>query len=186
MQWRNSSNNYGLVSIAMHWLVAIAVVGLFALGYWMVGLNYYSGWYRTAPDIHKSVGILLFGLMLVRVIWRFVSPAPSPLRSHGRRTRMATKAGHGLLYGGLFVLMISGYLISTADGRAIGVFGWFEVPALITSIPNQADAAGLVHEYLAWGVLIFSGLHALAALKHHFIDRDPTLKRMLGRADDHV
>ena len=168
MQWRNSSNNYGLVSIAMHWLVAIAVVGLFALGYWMVGLNYYSGWYRTAPDIHKSVGILLFGLMLVRVIWRFVSPAPSPLRSHGRRTRMATKAGHGLLYGGLFVLMISGYLISTADGRAIGVFGWFEVPALITSIPNQADAAGLVHEYLAWGVLIFSGLHALAALKHLF------------------
>lgn len=183
MQWRNSPTNYGLVSIVMHWLVAIAVVGLFALGYWMVGLTYYSSWYRTAPDIHKSVGLLLFGLMVVRFIWRFVSSGPAPLASHGRMTRLATKGGHGLLYLGLFVLMISGYLISTADERAISVFDWFEVPALITSIRDQEDIAGLVHEYLAWGLIIFSGLHALAALKHHFIDHDPTLKRMFGRAD---
>ena len=80
--------------------------------------------------------------------------------------------------------MVSGYLISTADGRPIAVFDWFEVPALITSIPDQADVAGLIHEYLAWALLIFSAVHALAALKHHFIDRDPTLKRMFGRADD--
>lgn len=183
MQWRNSSSNYGLVSIVMHWLVAIAVVGLFALGYWMVGLTYYSSWYRTAPDIHKSVGLLLLGLMVIRVIWRYFSSGPAPLATHGRMTRLATKAGHGILYLGLFVLMISGYLISTADGRAISVFDWFEVPALVTSIPNQEDIAGLVHEYLAWGLVIFSGLHALAALKHHYIDRDPTLKRMFGRAD---
>lgn len=184
MQWRNSFTNYGLVSILMHWLVALAVVGLFALGYWMVGLTYYSSWYRTAPDIHKSIGILLFALMVVRVVWRFVSKGPAPLQSHGRVTRLATKSGHGVLYLGLFAVMISGCLISTADGRPIAVFDWFEVPALITSIPRQEDIAGLVHEYLAWGLLIFSGLHALAALKHHFIDRDPTLKRMFGRADD--
>lgn len=182
MHWRNSSNNYGLISIVMHWLVAIAMVGLFALGYWMVGLTYYSSWYRTAPDIHKSIGLLLLGLMVLRIIWRFVSQGPAPLASHGRTARLATKAGHGLLYLGLFAVMISGYLISTADGRAISVFGWFDVPALVTSIPNQEDIAGLVHEYLAWALLILSGMHALAALKHHFIDRDSTLKRMLGRA----
>jgi cytochrome b561 len=183
MQWRNSSTNYGLVSITMHWLVAIAVVGLFALGYWMVGLTYYSSWYRTAPDIHKSIGLLLLALMILRVTWRFLSSGPAPLASHGRLTRLATKAGHGVLYLGLFAVMISGYLISTADGRSISVFGWFEVPALITSIPDQEDIAGLIHEYLGWGLVIFSSLHALAALKHHFIDRDPTLKRMFGRAD---
>lgn len=183
MQWRNSSTNYGLVSITMHWLVAIAVGGLFALGYWMVGLTYYSSWYRTAPDIHKSIGLLLLALMILRVTWRFLSSGPAPLASHGRLTRLATKAGHGVLYLGLFAVMISGYLISTADGRSISVFGWFEVPALITSIPDQEDIAGLIHEYLAWGLVIFSGLHALAALKHHFIDHDPTLKRMFGRAD---
>ncbi|HAQ72807.1 cytochrome b [Stutzerimonas nitrititolerans] len=184
MQWRNSSTNYGATSILLHWLVAIAVFGLFALGYWMVGLNYYSSWYRTAPDIHKSVGILLFVLMLLRVLWRFLSPGPAPLANHGAVTRLATKLGHGALYIGLFVLMISGYLISTADGRAISVFGWFDVPALISGIPNQEDIAGLVHEYLAWALIIFAGIHALAALKHHFVDRDPTLKRMFGRADD--
>ncbi|WP_407293149.1 cytochrome b [Stutzerimonas zhaodongensis] len=183
MQWRNSSSNYGLVSITMHWLVAVAVVGLFALGYWMVGLTYYSSWYRTAPDIHKSIGLLLLALMILRVTWRFLNSGPAPLATHGRLTRLATKAGHGTLYLGLFAVMISGYLISTADGRSISVFGWFEVPALITSIPNQEDLAGLIHEYFAWGLVIFSGLHALAALKHHFIDRDPTLKRMFGRAD---
>lgn len=183
MQWRNSSSNYGMVSITMHWLVAVAVVGLFALGYWMVGLTYYSTWYRTAPDIHKSIGLLLLALMILRVTWRFLNSGPAPLASHGRLTRLATKLGHGVLYLGLFAVMISGYLISTADGRSISVFGWFNVPALITSIPDQEDIAGLVHEYLAWGLVIFSGLHALAALKHHFIDRDPTLKRMFGRAD---
>jgi cytochrome b561 len=183
MQWRNSSSNYGMVSIAMHWLVAIAVVGLFALGYWMVGLTYYSSWYRTAPDIHKSIGLLLLAVMVLRVTWRFLNSGPAPLASHGQLTRLATKVGHGALYLGLFVVMISGYLISTADGRAISVFDWFEVPALVTSIPSQEDIAGLIHEFMAWGLVIFSGLHALAALKHHFIDRDPTLKRMLGRAD---
>jgi cytochrome b561 len=89
--------------------------------------------------------------------------------------------GHSVLYLGLFLVMMSGYLISTADGRAISVFGLFDVPALITSIPNQADSAGLVHEYAAWALVIFAVVHALAALKHHFIDRDATLKRMLGR-----
>ncbi|MNW16318.1 hypothetical protein D3C71_2151320 [compost metagenome] len=62
------------------------------------------------------------------------------------------------------------------------MFGLFEVPATLTSIPDQEDVAGLIHEYLAWGLLVFAGIHALAALKHHFIDRDATLTRMLGRA----
>jgi cytochrome b561 len=79
------------------------------------------------------------------------------------------------------VLMIAGYLISTADGKGIIVFDLFEVPALYTGIPNQEDLAGLVHEYLAWTLVVFAGLHALAALKHHYIDRDVTLLRMLGR-----
>lgn len=181
MQWRNSSSRYGLVSILLHWVAALAVFGLFGLGLWMRGLDYYSSWYRTAPDLHKSIGITLFVLMLARLLWRFLSPPPGAPASHGQFTRLASKAGHALLYLGLFALMISGYLISTADARGISVFGLFEVPATLTSIPDQADVAGLIHEYLAWGLVIFVGLHALAALKHHFIDRDATLVRMFGR-----
>ncbi|UVE18135.1 cytochrome b [Pseudomonas sp. LS44] len=182
MQWRNSSARYGLVSILLHWGVALAVFGLFALGWWMVGLDYYSAWRQTAPSLHKSIGLILLAVMLLRLVWRFISPSPPLLDSYGRLTRVSAKAGHGLLYLGLFAVMISGYLISTADGRGISVFGLLEVPALITGIPDQEDVAGAVHEYLAWGLVIFSGLHALAALKHHFIDRDATLARMLGRA----
>ena len=181
MQWRNSPSCYGTVSIFTHWLVAVAVFGLFGLGYWMVGLDYYSSWYKTAPDIHKSIGILLFALMLARLFWRLLSPPPGSLPDHGRLTRLGSKLGHGFLYLGLFVLMVSGYLISTADGRGIEVFGLFTVPATITSIPDQEDVAGLVHEYLAWALVIFAGIHALAAFKHHFVDRDRTLVRMFGR-----
>lgn len=181
MQWRNSYSSYGLISIAMHWLVAVAVFSLFGLGLWMVGLDYYSSWYRTAPDLHKSIGILLFVLMLARVVWRLVSPPPPAPDSHGALTRLASRAGHAFLYLALFGVMLSGYLISTADGRGIAVFGLVEVPATLTGIPDQADIAGLVHEYLAWALVIFAGLHALAALKHHFIDRDATLIRMFGR-----
>ncbi|MDD1014091.1 cytochrome b [Pseudomonas rubra] len=181
MQLRNSPSRYGFVSIVLHWGVALAVFGLFGLGLWMMGLDYYSLWRKDAPDLHKSIGLVLLGVMLLRVLWRFVSPPPPALDNHGTFTRIASKLGHGVLYLGLFAVMIAGYLISTADGVGIPVFGLFEVPALISSIPDQADIAGEVHFYLAWGLVIFAGLHGLAALKHHFIDRDATLTRMLGR-----
>ena len=181
MQLRNSSSRYGLVSVFMHWLVALAVFVLFALGYWMVGLDYYSSWYKTGPNIHRSLGILLFVLMLARLLWRGFNPAPASLPSHDRLTRLGSKLGHGFLDAGVFVVMISGYLISTADGLGIQVFGLFTVPATITGLPGQEDVAGVVHLYLAWTLVIFSLIHALAALKHHFIDRDRTLLRMFGR-----
>lgn len=183
MHWRNSTSRYGLLSILLHWIVAVCVFGMFGLGFWMVDLDYYSSWYKTAPDLHKSIGLCLLALMLFRLFWRWFSPPPLPLANHGLWVRRASKAGHWLLYVLMFVLMLSGYLISTADGRGVSVFGLFEVPASLTSIPDQEDVAGLLHEWLAWALVIFAGLHGLAALKHHLIDHDTTLKRMLGRTD---
>ena len=181
MQLRNSSSRYGAVSVFLHWFVALAVFGLFALGLWMVGLDYYSPWRKEAPDLHKSIGLTLLALMVIRVVWRWISPAPPALTTYSRATRIGATLGHGFLYLSLFAVMIAGYLISTAEGVGIPVFGLFEVPALITNLPDQADVAGVVHLYLAWTVVIFAGLHGLVALKHHCIDRDATLTRMLGR-----
>lgn len=164
--------------------MALTVYGMFALGLWMVTLGYYDVWYHQAPEIHKSIGTLLFIVMVVRVVWRFISPPPKPLASYSRLTRISAVLAHIALYTVLFAILISGYLISTADGQAISVFGWFDVPASVTSLPQQADTAGTIHLYLAWAVVVLSVLHALAALKHHFIDRDVTLKRMLGRSTD--
>lgn len=181
MLWRNTSSQYGHISVLLHWIVALAVYGMFALGLWMVSLGYYDTWYHKAPEIHKSIGILLFVVVLFRLVWRKISPAPSPLSSYSRLTRISATLAHILLYLLLLSLLISGYLISTAEGQPISVFGWFYVPATLSRIRDQADLAGDIHFYLAWGIVILSVLHALAALKHHFIDRDSTLKRMLGR-----
>ncbi|MDU5715631.1 MAG: cytochrome b [Citrobacter freundii] len=169
MQFKNSPQRYGVVSATLHWLVAIAVYGMFALGLWMVTLSYYDGWYHQAPELHKSIGILLMMGLVIRVVWRLFSPPPAALASYSRLTRIAAAMGHLVLYLLLFSIVISGYLISTADGKAISIFG-------------QADLAGSLHLWLAWTVVILSLLHGLMALKHHFIDNDDTLNRMLGKS----
>ncbi|CQI96232.1 cytochrome b561 family protein [Yersinia rohdei] len=184
MLWKNTRDKFGCVTISIHWLVALTVYALFALGLWMVTLGYYDGWYHQAPEIHKSIGCILFAVMIFRVIWRFISPPPKPLLSYSRFTRISAILAHLILYIVLFSIMISGYLISTADGQPINVFNWFSVPATLTDLPDQADTAGMIHIYLAWAVVILSLLHGLAAIKHHFIDGDITLKRMLGRSTD--
>jgi cytochrome b561 len=181
MQLRNSPSRYGAVSMVLHWGVALTVFGMFALGLWMVGLGYYDPWRKAGPELHKSIGLVLFGLMLLRVVWRLISPPPPATPNQGKPTRMAAATVHLLLYLDIFLVMTTGYLISTADGVGISVFGLFEVPALYTGFENQAERAGDIHLYLAWVLVSFAGLHGLAALKHHFIDRDATLVRMLGR-----
>ncbi|WP_110689475.1 cytochrome b [Salinicola endophyticus] len=175
--WRNSHSGWGRISIALHWLSALAVFGLFALGWWMTGLGYYDTWYHLAPWWHKSIGILLLAASLARVAWRLTQPTP---RAHGSvLERRAAHAGHGLLYLLMFVVLFSGYLISTAEGQGISVFGWFSVPALVSGLPDQAVVAGSVHWYAAWALVILACGHTLAALKHHWLDRQDTLTRML-------
>lgn len=181
MKLVNTRSRYGVIAISLHWLVALAVIGLFGLGWWMVGLSYYDSWYRQGPNIHRSVGILLFIAMLVRLLWRLFTPQPRPLPEHGCWEVMASHTVHGLLYVLLFVAMISGYLITTADGSSINVFGWFAVPSVTGRVRGMEDTAGTVHYWSTWALVVLAGLHALAALKHHFVDRDATLKRMVGR-----
>ncbi len=182
MQLRNSSRRYGIISISLHWIFAIAVYAMFGLGLWMVTLSYYDGWYHQAPELHKSIGVLLMMGLVIRVIWRHISPPPAAPKTHSKFTRISAVAAHITLYALLFALLISGYLISTAEGKPISVFGIFDVPATLADAGSQADIAGVIHLWLAWSVVILSVLHGLAALKHHFIDKDDTLKRMLGRS----
>lgn len=176
--YRNNSQGYGLVAILFHWLSALTIISLFALGFWMVELNYYSEWYRTGPYIHKSVGLILLALTIMRVIWRLMNPEPNSLSNNVLENK-AAKYTHKALYISLFIILISGYLISTADGRGIEVFDWVIVPSLGELFNEQEDIAGLLHQYTAYFIIVLALIHGLAALKHHFINRDNTLTRML-------
>ncbi|MDN6179699.1 MAG: cytochrome b [Halomonas subglaciescola] len=176
--WRNTHSGWGWVSIALHWLGALAIIGLFALGWWMTGLDYYSGWYNQAPWIHRSVGILLLLATVGRIIWRLCQPTP---RAEGSRFEaVAAHLGHLALYALLLVVLISGYLISTAKGSGISVFGWFELPATVYGFANQADSAGTIHWYSALILMLLAAVHTLAALRHHWWDKHLTLVRMLN------
>lgn len=177
--WKNSEDKFGLVSKLLHWISAITVFSMFALGYWMVDLTYYSQWYQTAPHWHESVGILLFIATAFRLVWRFISQAPNAIHNHSKLEQQASKLTHAVLYALLFFLMLSGYFISTADERAIDVFSWFSVAGFGELIENQADLAGLIHEYLAYFLVGLALVHGGAALKHHYFDKDKTLTRMI-------
>ena len=146
----------------------------------MTDLTYYSPYYRTAPFWHKSIGISLAALLVLRLCWRLLNSRPRPLAHHQRWEGQLAGGVHTLLYLLLGVVVISGYLISTARGQGVDVFGWFLIPALITDLPLHADRSGLVHYWIAICILGLAAIHALGALKHHFLDRDDTLRRMLG------
>ncbi len=180
MQIKNSSRDYGLVSISIHWLVAALTISLFALGLWMADLDYYDSWYQRAPWLHKGVGVSVFALLLLRLCWLRFNPKPAALSARPWESLLA-HAAHMLMNLLIVLISVSGYLIVTARGDPLSVFGLVQIPALIDGIDNLEDSAGEVHELLAFGLIGLAGLHALAALKHHLIDKDRTLLRMLGK-----
>ena len=176
----NSEQSYGLVSRLLHWLMVPLVWGLFGLGLYMTSLDYYHPWYHAAPWWHKSFGLLALLLLGLRFSWRMLQPRPRPLPSHAYWEILLARITHGMLYLLLLLICISGYLIATLKGQGIEFFDWLQVPAIIGPMEDPDDLLGQTHLWLAVALISLSLLHALAALKHHFVDRDPTLKRMLG------
>jgi cytochrome b561 len=180
MLLRNTNSKWGLVSVFVHWISALVVIGLFVLGLWMVDLTYYDEWYRTAPALHKSIGIILFILTVLRLVWRNVNKVPEPIKNHTKLEIGTSRFAHGGLYFLMIAVMTTGYLISTADARPVDVFGIFKVPAIIHSFDKQEDIAGEAHLILASVLIGFSLFHGMAAIKHHVFNKDRTLKRMFG------
>ncbi|MDX8376971.1 MAG: cytochrome b [Mariprofundales bacterium] len=178
MQILNTHNSYGLFSVLLHWLMAVVILALFSLGVWMVELDYYDSWYHKAPDLHKSIGILLFFVLLLRMAWRWWSITPAHLSNHKWWEIIIAAIVHIALYLLMFAVIFSGYFIPVANGVGVAVFDLFTIPAWVLPIEKQEDVAGIVHFYLAWGLLILAAMHAAAAFKHHVLDKDDTMRRM--------
>jgi cytochrome b561 len=179
--FKNTPNHYGLISIILHWLIAAFCIALFVLGIWMVRLDYYDAYYTQAPYLHKSLGLVLLPILSLRLCWNGCNPRVAPEPAHTALEKRLARPVHLLLNTFILLIIISGYLISTADGKSIAIFDWLDIPASITDLAQQESRAGAFHRWLAYLLATLVVLHSLAALKHHIIDRDNTLNRMIGR-----
>ena len=120
---RNNRTTYGLVSVLLHWGMALLIVGQFAMGLWMVTLDYYDSWYHSAPDLHKSLGLLVAFLWALRLLWRWVERQPDAEESYTYWERKLSLAMHRLFYLLIALMSIAGYLISTAEDAGVAFSG---------------------------------------------------------------
>lgn len=178
-RWRNSPEGYGRVSRLLHWSIALGIFGLVGLGWYMVGLTYFDPLYHTALTWHKAIGMGVLLLATMFLGWKLVSPSPAHPASLGLLQRRAAAAVHALLYFMMLTIPLTGYLISTSDGKPIELAWGLAVPALFNVAPWLRDLAIEVHYWCAYGTTALAMGHAGAALKHQFIDRDGILSRML-------
>ena len=174
---RDREDGYGVVTRWAHWLGALLFFFLFGLGFWMVGLDYYSPYYTRAPDLHRSVGVLFAVFIVARCLWVSFNTHPS-IDELTPAERVTATVVQWSFYPLIIAICISGYLISTTDGRPVDVFGLVSLPSIVTD-KEWTDTAGNLHRWIAYTTTGLALLHASAALKHHFWDRNAILKRMI-------
>ena len=174
---QHAEQSYGLIAKGFHWLTALLVFGLLGAGFYMTGLDF-SPFKFGLYGLHKSFGILVLVIAAFRFGWRFVSSPPPALETHLPIEKFLAKAAHVLLYGSLFVMPLSGWLMSSAGDFPNQFFGLFEMPDLVGKDEALFKLTRQVHEVSALVLLAVIGLHMAGAFKHHFIDRDATLQRM--------
>ena len=179
MALKSDAKSWGSLAKLFHWAVVLLILFEGTLGLAMGNL-------RKGPDaitwfdLHKSIGITILVLAMLRLIWRAFDPHPRAVPTMPAWQVAAAKAGHSLLYALLFAVPLSGWWFDSVEGlRPMMWFGMFEVPHLVAPDPSIRRFAHEVHEYLFWTLIVVAAGHALAALVHHFFDKDATLTRML-------
>jgi len=171
---------YDRGAIALHWVTAALIVANLVLGLSMVPLPISPRklqWYLW----HKSIGISVFILTSLRLAWRALRPHPPPVPMPAWQRR-AAQATHGMLYLLLFVIPLSGWIYSSATGVQVVYLGMFALPDLVPKDKALGDALRLMHVTLNSLLVAVVCIHVAAALKHHFVDRDNSLARILPPA----
>jgi cytochrome b561 len=174
---RSDESRWGTGARFFHWLMALAILGNGIFGLWMTGL---------APSLskinifalHKSIGLTVLALFLLRLAWRMADRRP-PDEPSPAWQRLAAHVTHGLLYVLIVALPVSGWVFNSAHGYPLQWFKLFNLPPLVAKDDAVRHIAIIVHEYLFYGLLLVLAAHAGAALWHHFILRDNVLRRML-------
>ena len=179
MRALNSSKGYGAIAMTLHWAVVVLVLG-----------SWFSGQFgdelpRGAPRdtglfVHISLGIAIVGFVLARLFWRLADPPPTPEQTPlGIWGERAAKTVQFAIYVLLIAVPVVGVLAQFARGHGLPVFGLFEIASPWTADRNFAQEVTEVHEVLSNIMMALIGLHAAAAIAHHYIFHDRTLLRML-------
>ena len=176
--------HYTSIAKLFHWGMALLIAGLVAMGFVMTDmelspekLQYYS-W-------HKWAGVSVFVLVWLRLLWRLVNPPPAYPDSMSVGMQGLAHAGHAVLYGLMLIIPISGWLLSSAKGVQTVWFGVLPLPDLVDKDKELGHLLHEVHETLNYVMLFLLAGHIAAGLKHHWIDRDDILKRMLPSRATH-
>lgn len=178
MPFKNTKLRYGYVAMSFHWVIAILIIGMLILGTYIddlpIGMEKLKllGW-------HKSFGILILSLAILRILWRFINIVPTYLDTIPSWQKMTAHAMHYVLYGFLFLMPLTGWMMSSASGVTVSFFGLFNLPNLVSANKAWADIFFQIHSTCASILIGLIILHVLAALKHHFWDKDDILRRML-------
>lgn len=173
------------LTVGLHWLIALGILLLSGFGIYMAQTQSWPLYH-----IHKSIGLLIFVAILVRVVWRLKNGLPRPVRAFTRFEHLAAKGAHWLLLACTIAMPVTGMIYSGSSGNGFGIFSVEIFPANYPpaggmAVPFNAEWSGIGqawHGYVGYFLLGLIALHAAGALKHHLVDKDATLSRMLGRA----
>jgi len=168
---------YTHTAIALHWLAGLLILCGFTLGLSLKDLAISPQTLRLY-GYHKWIGITVFLLAMARLAWRWSHPAPPPV-AMPEWQRRAAAATHALLYAFMLVIPLSGWIYSSATGVEVVYLGLVPLPDLVPKDKALASVLKAVHVTLNYTLLALVTVHAGAALKHHFVDRDDVLRRML-------
>lgn len=171
-------DHYTGVAVVLHWSVALLILGSFVVGTYMVELDL-SPWKLKVYSWHKWSGVTIFLLVALRLAWRVTHRPPGLPAAMPEWQRHAAAISHALLYLLMFAVPVSGWLMSSAAGFPVVYFGVFQLPDLVAKNKELFELMKSVHYVLNKALLVLVLLHVVAALKHHFVDRDDVLRRMV-------
>jgi cytochrome b561 len=169
---------YTSVAIALHWIIAAVIAGTFGLGLYMADLPA-SPLKLRLYSYHKWIGVTIFMLVVLRLLWRLTHHAPVLPPQMPKWQRVGAAGSHLLLYALTLIIPLSGWLFSSASGFKVMYLGKIPLPDLVGKDKVLAGQLQLTHELLNYFLAVVVLLHVAAALKHHWVDRDDVLKRML-------
>ncbi len=178
MAIRNTTERWGAVAKLLHWTIVALILVQVALITYAEDLP--LGMEKLATIArHKSVGMTILALAILRVVWRWLNPTPVLPPSMPAWQRRLARLSHGVLYGAIFLLPLSGWMMSSAKNYSVSWFNVFQFPDLVAPSEATFEIMHDTHESLVWILAGTALLHVAGALKHHFVDRDDILKRML-------